>query len=463
MPIPPATARRILEVLLERGGSFAEVFAESRDATALGYEGGVLEDAGAGCDRGAALRLVAGDVTHFANGNDVTGPALVARARALASALPEDGRARAMPPLEARDAPRVSLVRADPSAVAVASKAELLRRADVAAREYDARVTQVSARYRDTVRTVLVANSEGRCVRDRIVYVTLSVSVVARRAGLVRHAYRSASGTCGLELAEQEPPEELARDAARVACQQLDADPAPAGTFTIVLSSKAGGTMVHEACGHGLEADFIDKGLSVFAGRLGRRIASERITVVDDGTLAGKRGSFGIDDEGTPSERTVLIDKGVLTAYLHSLHTARRLGQRPTGNGRRESYRHLPIPRMRNTMILPGEDDPEAILASVSDGIFVADMGGGEVDIVSGNFVFHCTEAYRIRDGKIAEPLRDAILTGSGPEVLEKIDRVGRDLGFQVGTCGKDGQGVPVADAQPTLRIPGIVVGGQAP
>ncbi len=218
--------------------------------------------------------------------------------------------------------------------------------------------------------------------------------------------------------------------------------------------------MVHEACGHGLEGDFILKELSVYARKEGQKVASNLITVVDDGSIPNMRGSSRIDDEGTPSTRALLIENGVLRGYLHSWKTARDLGHEPTGHGRRESYRHLPIPRMRNTLILPGKSDPEEILRSVKEGIFVAQMGGGEVDIATGNFVFACTEAYRIRDGRKAEPIRDATLIGNGIEVLSSIDRVGSDLGYGVGTCGKDGQGVPVADAQPTLRIPRITVGG---
>jgi len=461
-PISRDTACRILNTMLSRGGDFAEIFVESRIETALSFEGETLEVACTGRDRGVGLRLIDGDVTCFANGNDLTEAALVEQGRTLATSLVGDRPAATATPFEPRDARRVSTVRVDPSEEPVERKVEILRRADRAGREYDSRVEQVGARYRDTLRSVLIANSEGLWARDEVLYVTLSVSVVARDGDNVRQAHKAASGTCGLELVEDQPPESLAREAARVACLQLDADPAPAGTFTVVLSSKAGGTMVHEACGHGLEGDFIHKGLSVYAGRIGERVASERVTVIDDGTLPGKRGSFGVDDEGAPSEKTVLIDHGILKGYMHSRETAHRLGQRSTGNGRRQSYRHLPIPRMRNTLIAPGTDDPASILASVEDGILVTDMGGGEVDIVSGNFVFHCTEAYRIRHGKVAEPLRDAILTGTGPDILARIDRVGSDLGFQVGTCGKDGQGVPVADAQPTLRIPEIVVGGKS-
>ena len=220
--------------------------------------------------------------------------------------------------------------------------------------------------------------------------------------------------------------------------------------------------MVHEACGHVFEGDFIEKGLSVYAGKLGQKVASDLVTVYDDGTIPQKRGTASVDDEGTPTSRVVLIENGILRGYLLDRKSARALGMEPTGNGRRESYRHLPIPRMRNTCIAPGTTPPGEILKSVKEGIFVADIGGGEVDIVAGNFVFHCTEAYFIANGEIGAPIRDATLTGNGPEVLRSIDAVGTDLGFQIGTCGKDGQMVPVSDAQPTIRIPAIVVGGTA-
>lgn len=461
--LKPDTARNVLAALLSRGGDFAEVFVESLSGVSLSYENRTLDEASAGRDCGAGLRVVLDDVTFFANGNDLSAGSLMCLASGLASMLPDGLPPRRVPPLETVLAPQVSRVEIEPASVSMDAKVALLERADVAARAYDPRVAQVNVRYRDSERSILVANSGGLSTADRSVYTTIYVSAVARRGELVRTAVKVASGSRGFEMTADPPPEELARETARGACLQLEAERAPAGIFTVVLSSKAGGTMVHEACGHGLEGDFALKGLSVYAGKLGERVASELVTVVDDGTIPGKRGSFGIDDEGHPSRRTVLIENGVLKGYLHSRRTAALLSQATTGNGRRESYRHLPIPRMRNTLIAPGRDDPEAIIASVTDGIFVTDMGGGEVDIVSGNFVFHCTEAYRIREGKIAEPLRDVMLTGNGPEVLARIDRVGSDLGYQVGTCGKDGQGVPVADAQPTIRIPGIVVGGQAP
>lgn len=273
-------------------------------------------------------------------------------------------------------------------------------------------------------------------------------------------AREATSASRGWEFLSEAKVAEVVRNAARIACVQLEAAPAPSGTMPVVLSSQAGGTMVHEACGHGLEADFYLKRLSIYTGRLGQKVASGKVSVVDDGTLPGRRGTSRIDDEGLPAQRVPLIDKGVLVGLLHTRRTARRLRAAPTGNGRRQSHHHLPIPRMRNTFICPGEDDPEEILASVPDGLFVAHVGGGEVDIVSGNFVFHCAEAYRIRRGKRAEAVRDATLTGAGPAVLASIDRVGRDLGWGEGTCGKEGQHVPVSHAQPTIRIPALVVGG---
>jgi TldD protein len=455
----PDLVREILDACLACGGDRSELFAERTATTTLRLDGGRLEEAAAGVDSGVALSVMDGDQVLFANSNRTDREGLLALAERLARATAKERRAVAAPP--SPTPPRVhSAVSIYPSSVATPRKVAVLRRAEDSARLQDARVTQVTCLYRDAEQNVLVADSTGRFATDLRVFVTLYVVAVARERDQVRTGVESASETRGFEFFDMTPPEEIGREAARQALLQLEAKPAPAGTFTVVLSSKAGGTMVHEACGHGLEADFIEKGLSVYAGRLGERVASPLVSVVDDGTLASKRGTAAIDDEGAPTTRVVLIDKGVLRGFLHSRRTAQKFKTAPTGNGRRESYRHLPIPRMRNTIILPGESDPAAILSEVSDGVFISHMGGGEVDVATGNFVFHCSEAYRIRNGKLAEPLRDATLVGNGPEVLSTIDAVGRDLGFGVGTCGKEGQHVPVADAQPTLRIPRIVIGG---
>jgi TldD protein len=452
----------VLGRLLSSGADFAEAFIERTSRTSLVLDDGALDSASGGWDVGIGLRIVKGDRTFFANGNDVDLAAVLRLAGSLAASIEGTGRpapsalsALAAPPLLAPEVP--------PRDVPLVRKTDLLTRADRTARAADPRIAQVVARYSDTVQEVRIATSDGRLADDTRTWSTLAVHALARQGDRMRTGYAVASETSGFELFTARPPETVAGEAARLALLQLDASPAPSGTFTVVLSSKAGGTMVHEACGHGLEGDFVEKGLSAYAGRLGQSVASPLVSVVDDGTLPHKRGTSRFDDEGIPASRVVLIERGVLRGFLHSRRSAERMGVAPTGNGRRESFRHLPIPRMRNTMILPGSTPPEAILTSVKDGIFVAHMGGGEVDIASGQFVFQCSEAYRIRDGKIAEPLQDVTLAGCGPDVLASIDQVGSDLGFQVGTCGKDGQGAPVSDAQPTLRIPALVVGGQAP
>jgi TldD protein len=453
--------RRLLAILLSTGADFAEVYCEQAQRTALVLDDADLDAAVEGRDGGVALRLVKGERTFFSNSNNTDLSCLQEAARSLAATL--SGKARSAPEhFRHPQASSPSPIEISPAGVAVEQKVEILRRADRAARAMDPSILQVTARYMDTVQHIQVANSLGELATDERVICTLAVQALAREGETIRNGYAASSQTRGFELFDAHPPEETARKATRLALLQLEARPAPAGTFTVVLSSRAGGTMVHEACGHGLEGDFAEKGLSVYTGRLEEEVASPLISVVDDGTLRHGRGSSRIDDEGIPCTRVTLIDRGILKGFLHSRRSARRMETRPTGNGRRESFRHLPIPRMRNTFIAPGETPPEEIVASVPLGVFVAHMGGGEVDIASGNFVFNCSEAYMIRDGRLAEPLRDVTLAGCGPEILRTIDMVGSDLGFEVGTCGKDGQGVPVADAQPTLRIPSILVGGQA-
>ncbi len=473
-------SREILQTALARGGDSAELFAERAFATTLKLDGGRLEEAVAGVDQGVGLSLVNGERTLFANGNKMDRESLLrmaerlARAGTPASVTPGSGTgspaAHATPATQ--HPPEISFVETPlmlvspiivpPAAVLMERKVEILRRSDSAARGFDRRIAQVTAFYRDAEQQVLVADSDGTWAAETRQYITLYVSAVAKLGDDIRTGMESRSQTRGFEFFDTNLPEDVGREAARLAVHQLVAKPAPAGTFTVVLSSKAGGTMVHEACGHGLEADFIQKSLSVYAGKLSQRVASTLLTVVDDGTLPNMRGSSACDDEGVPTTRTVLIDRGILMGFLHSRKTARAMNHRPTGHGRRESYRHLPLPRMRNTLILPGGTPPAEIIAGVKEGILVCRMGGGEVDVATGNFVFNCSEAYMIRNGKVAEPIRDATLIGNGPEVMSAIDRVGNDLGYGVGTCGKEGQQVPVADAQPTLRIPRVTVGGVA-
>jgi len=453
----------ILQAARERGGDSARIFHETTRTTLLRLDGGRLEEAVCGVESGVGLSLEDAEHTYYANGNSLDRESLLAMAHRVARLVDPPRRPR-QEPIVFREAPlpRVSHISVPPRDVAMERKVDVLRRANDAARGHDRRISQVTAFYRETEQQVQVADTEGRCSSETRQHLTIHVTAIARQGDEIRTGSESRSESRGFEFFDIHLPEDVGREAARLAVHQLNAKPAPAGTFTVVLSSKAGGTMVHEACGHGLEADFILKSLSVYTGKIGKKVASSLITVVEDGTLANLRGSSSMDDEGVPTRRSVLIEKGILRGYLHSLRTAREMGAEPSGHGRRESYRYLPLPRMRNTIIHPGDTPPEKIISGVSRGILVCRMGGGEVDVASGNFVFNCSEAYLIRNGRIEEPIRDATLIGNGPEVLRTIDMVGNDLGFGVGTCGKEGQGVPVADAQPTLRIPRITVGGVA-
>jgi TldD protein len=315
--------------------------------------------------------------------------------------------------------------------------------------------------YGDGSRRVFIANSLGFTAEDSRDSLIFVVQGIVARDSLMETGYEPVGGSRGFEMLSEIPPEEIARRAIGRALNTIRARRAPAGTMPVVLSSEAGGTMIHEAIGHGLEADLAGEGLSVYSGKMGQQVASAAITVIDDGTIKGLRGSLGCDDEGSPARRSVLVDRGVLTGFMTDLISARKLGLPLTGNARRESYRHRPIPRMTNTMIQSGSLPADEIVKKAQSGIFVKKMGGGQVNTVTGDFVFHVAEGYLIEDGTVGEPIRGATLIGNGPRVLSSIEDVGSDLGFSIGTCGKDGQGVPVADAQPTLLIPEITVGGE--
>jgi len=461
MAVTENDAARALRTALSRGGEWAELFWERQNVVTLTLDDNKLEDAITGVDQGAGIRVTAGDRGVYANGNVNDGDDLLAIAGRAAAAIAEDGRMREIAAVSADELPRPSVVRIDPRTVPIERKVRLMKLANERARAFDPRVHQVTVLYRESVQDVVVANSDGRFRTDTRTRLVFGVLVTAKQGDVLESGYKAKAGTEGFEMLSEETVLETTETAARLAVQNVAAEPAPAGTYTVVLASDAGGTLIHESVGHGLEADLNLKGMSVYSGRLGQKVASELISVVDDGTDPGKRGTQAMDDEGTQTHRTVLIENGILKTYLNDKKHARKLGIPESGNGRRESFRHLPICRMTTTMIAPGASDPAAILASVKDGIFVKGMGGGQVDVVSGNFAFEITECYRIRDGKQAEPLRGATLVGQGPKLMSEIDMVGWDLGYSVGTCGKDGQGAPVADAQPTLRIPSVVVGGK--
>ena len=448
----------ILEAALAGGGQWSELFVEDSTGTTIIMDDGKVEKIVGGVDRGAGLRLVYDSRTAYAHTNDQTTDGLLPLARNLAGLAGDKAKAAAPPD---RLEPGYQAQIAKPFLDAETSrKVEMVRAAEAAARALDSRIRQVRVTYADRMQEVFIASSLGPEVEDARPYIVMMVHCVAADGELVQTGYESAGGLGGLEILDQANPEEVARIAARRALLQLEADPAPGGAMPVVLGASAGGTMIHEAVGHGLEGDHINEHMSVYAAKLGQRVASPLISVADDSTIAGKRGSYGFDDEGVPSQNTLLIEKGVLKGYMQDRLSALKMGAEPTGNGRRESYRFRPVPRMSNTLILPGDDDPQAILKDTPTGLYVAKMGGGQVNTVNGDFVFEVGEGYLIEKGGIGRPVRGATLTGNGPKVLMEIDRVANDLGYALGTCGKDGQGSPVADAQPTLRIPSLVVGG---
>ncbi|HEO71124.1 MAG TPA: TldD/PmbA family protein [Candidatus Hydrogenedentes bacterium] len=447
----------ILACALREGGDFAEIFLEETRRTGMRFEEGRLERVISGVDVGAGVRVVLGDRTLYAHTNDIARDGLLRVAQTVAAGA---GGVPAQPMADFVPERFAASVKQSAQDVPTASKACLVAVVEAAARAYDPRIVQVGVHYGDSLRHITVVNSEGRFVEDVRPQIILGVQVVATQDGVIQTGFRPVGGTLGYELFDIENPEDAAREAARQACLMLDADPAPTGRMPVVLSSEAGGTMIHEAVGHGLEADHIDKGMSKYCGKLGEVIAVPEITVVDDGTLPGRRGTAHVDDEGVPMQRTVLIEHGRLVRFLNDLRTARKMGHEPTGNGRRESYQCKPVPRMTNTLICPGEADPAGILASTERGLYVRRMGGGQVNPLNGDFVFEVSEGYLIKNGKAETPVRGAMLIGNGPEVLLSIEAVGNDLGFAIGTCGKNGQGAPVSDAQPTLRIRELTIGG---
>jgi TldD protein len=451
----------VLKKALSGGGDYADLFIERSAPFSILCEDGKIEKVLSGIDQGAGVRLIFGARTAYAYTNELTTGSLLEIANAVRQAATTSGPHSTMINLT-RARPRIDLpVGKAPEAMPVYGKVAMVLRADSLARAVDSRVRQALVVYRENRQHVLIAHSGGGLVEDERMYLTAMVQVVAADGERVQTGYEAVGGFAGMELFDAYPLEQAAQTAARRAVMMLMARKAPAGRMPVVLSSDAGGTMIHEAVGHGLEADLAQSGLSVYSGRIGQRIASPLVTVVDDATLVGKRGSFRYDDEGVEAERTVLVDRGVLKTFMYDRLTAMKDGAVSTGNGRRESYKARPIPRMTNTLIAQGTSDPAEILRSTPKGLFVKKMGGGQVNTVNGDFVFEVSEGYLIENGSIGEPVRGATLTGNGPEVLMSIDLVGSDLGFSIGTCGKDGQGAPVSDAQPTLRIPAIVVGGE--
>ena len=450
----------IIGIAKKAGVDYADVFVEQRSSFVAELEDSRIERITTGVDRGAGLRVIIKGKTYYAFTNNLEPRNLKDIMRTLINAESlSDQHDMVLNLLE----PVVDFhIAMPPDRVSAEKKVDLIISADRVARSVSDLIKQVKVVYRDSLQDVIVVNSDGQMAEDRRIYTLSLVQVVATDGKEIQTGYEPVGGLIGFELFEETPIEGIAETAAKRAIMMLKARKMPGGRMPVVISSDAGGTMIHEAIGHGLEADLAGQGLSVYSGKLGQQVASEVVTVVDDATLKNKRGSFRFDDEGTPSQRTVLVEKGVLVGYLYDRYNAMREGKQSTGNGRRESYQHRPIPRMTNTFIEPGGTDPEEIVKSIDRGLFVKKMGGGQVNTINGDFVFEVQEGYLIENGAIGEPVRGATITGNGPEVLKSIDMVGNDLGFAIGTCGKDGQGVPVSDAMPTIRVPEMVVGGEA-
>jgi len=451
----------IINEICKKGSDFAEIYIEEKHTSMVFCEDNRIEKINSGTDVGAGIRIVRDGNTAYVYTNDLSEQGLF-KAVSVAGHVVESGENLNNPSISLMwKKPAYSLAYERlPESVMLEEKIKHVLSANEAARDVSREIRQVTVVISDMHKKIQVVNSEGDFIEDERARVRAIIHTVAERNGVIQTGYESTGGVCGWELFDKVSLTGKADKAARLAANMLEARPAPAGKMTVVMSSEAGGTMVHEACGHGLEADLVQKGLSVYRGKLGQKVAADGVSVIDDATLEAKYGSFSFDDEGNYGEKTVLIDNGRLVRYMYDRLTARKDGTQSTGNGRRESYQHKPIPRMSNTFIAPGQDDPHDIIESTKYGLLVKKMGGGQVNTTNGDFVFEVQEGYIIEDGKIKYPVRGATLTGNGPHVLQNVDRIGNDLGFAIGVCGKDGQGVPVADAQPTIRIKELVVGG---
>src|SRR4051794_29251456 len=413
---------RVLAGALRTGGDFAEVYAEDKRSTSAGLDDGKVEQLTSGRDRGAGIRVVKGETTGFAHTADLSEAGLRAAAEAAAAAASQGDGGSHTVALSRTIPTRVNDVTVLPDSVPKAAKVEILRRVDEAARSAGAAIVQVSAGYGDSRKNILIANSDGLLVEDEQVRTLLRISAVANGDTGMQTGFDSLGHTIGFELFDKVDVEEVARRAASQALTKLRARPAPSGSMPVVIKAGSGGVLFHEACGHGLEADLVGKGASVYRGRVGEQVASPLVTLIDDGTMTAEWGAIAIDDEGHPSQRNTLIEDGVLTDYMWDFLRPRKEPRNQSGNGRRKSYMSLPMVRMTNTFVTNGTDDPEEIIRATQHGVYVAHLGGGSVNTATGDFVFGMTEAYLIEDGEITEPLREGNLIGNGPQVLQDID-----------------------------------------
>jgi TldD protein len=454
---------RCLGEALSAGGEYADLYFESVTSTSLGVDEGLVKTASQGISVGCGIRVLSGERTGYAYTDDLSSERLLKAART--AALIASGPAKELMSGFRHTEASVSLypVAGAETDAEIAAKLKLIERADKAARAYDPRITQVRAGINDELRRILVAASDGTFASDTQPLARLNVFVIAKDGVNTSKGTSGGGGRVMLDFFEGEKsPEHFASEAARTAILQLDAVEAPAGEMEVVLGPGWPGVLLHEAVGHGLEADFNRKKTSAFAGLMGQKVASSKVTVVDNGTMANRRGSLNVDDEGTPTQETVLIENGILKGFLSDKLNSRLMGMPNTGSGRRESYHHIPMPRMTNTYMLNGDDMPEDIIKSVKRGLYAVNFGGGQVDITNGKFVFSASEAYLIEDGRVTRPVKGATLIGNGPEALKYVSMVGNDLALDegIGTCGKAGQSVPVGVGMPTVKLDRMTVGG---
>jgi TldD protein len=462
--VTPSDLEGYLAEALSRGGDYADLYFEHRVNHSIVFEEQIVKTATKSVNVGVGVRVLSGEKTGYAYSEDLSRASILKAARTaafIASAVPEGARVTLPGPV-AREHDLYSAPIL-PNELGIADKIVLLMEADRAARAYSDRIRQVQASYVDETKQILIVTSEGRFVWDIQPMVRMNVSCIAEENGNRQTGYQGGGGRRSLDVFTGDlDPKAIAQESARQAVLQLNAVEAPAGAMEVVLAPGWPGILLHEAIGHGLEADFNRKKTSAFAGLVGQKVASELCTVVDDGTIPFRRGSLNMDDEGNPTRNTVLIENGVLQGYLQDSLSARAMGAALTGNGRRQSYDHIPMPRMTNTFMMAGESAPEDIIRSVRKGLYAVHFGGGQVDITSGKFVFSASEAYLIEDGHITAPVKGATLIGDGPTVLRQVTMVGNDLELDrgVGICGKEGQSVPVSVGLPTIKIREITVGG---
>jgi len=457
-----ADLERYIAAALSAGGEYADLYFEFLSSTSLMVDESMVKSASQGISAGCGVRVISGERTGYAYTDDLAPNRILhaARTAALIASGPAKTPVVGFNRKAARSLYPVTLPSVDAD---ITAKVDLVMRADRAARAYDQRIKEVRASYADELRHILVVGSDGTFAEDTQPLARMSVSCIAKTDGNSARGSSGGGGRVALDyFGTEKTPEHFAIEAARQSIIQLDAREAPAGDMEVVLGPGWPGVLLHEAVGHGLEADFNRKKTSAFAGLVGKRVASEKCTVVDNGTMPWRRGSLNVDDEGAPTQNTVLIEKGILKGYLSDKLSAKLMGIADTGNGRRESYEHIPMPRMTNTYMLAGEDSPDDIIRSVKKGIFAVNFGGGQVDITNGKFVFSASEAYLIEDGVVTSPLKGCTLIGNGPDVLTRVSMVGNDLQLDegIGTCGKDGQAVPVGVGIPTIKVDRMTVGG---